>query len=119
MFRIALAAVAALLLIELGLHASRVVDGPRYESNDRIGYIPKANQSGAFLWTNRWAFNELSMGTERPFRPSARTDILLIGDSIVYGGNPYRAEERLGPTLERVTKTTVWPIGAGSWSLQA
>ncbi|HEU0045061.1 SGNH/GDSL hydrolase family protein [Sphingomonas sp.] len=107
----------AMALLELGTRATRIADTPLYLADNRIGYIPRPNQSGRFLWTHDWSFNELSMGTSRPFRP-APSSILLIGDSIVFGGNPYTANERLGPQLAAVTGRDVWPIGAGSWSLQ-
>jgi hypothetical protein len=110
---------AALLLVlaaEAAIHISRINDFPIYDVNNRIGYIPKPDQAGAFLWRNDWVFNELSMGTERPFRPGR--GLLLVGDSVVNGGNPLRHSERLGPALERRTGVTVWPISAGSWGLQ-
>jgi hypothetical protein len=108
---------AVLTGAELVVRASRIDDVPLYLADRRIGYLPAPNQQGAFLWTNRWAFNEASMGTPEPF--SARPgSILLIGDSIVFGGNPYRQEERLGPQLARATGRPVWPVGAGSWALQ-
>lgn len=116
--KVALAAVGALVLAEASVQISRISDFPLYDVNNRIGYIPKPNQSGAFLWRNDWVINELSMGTERPFQPSGRTGLLLVGDSLVFGGNPLAQDERLGPALERATNWTVWPISAGSWGLQ-
>lgn len=103
---------------EVAIRASRVDDVPLYRADSRIGYIPAPNQTGAFIWTHAWAFNALSMGTERPFVPHLAGSIALVGDSIVLGGNPYRAEDRLGPQLARTTGRPVWPIGAGSWALQ-
>lgn len=114
-----LAVILMLCLVEVGIRLSRATDVPLYEADSRQGYIPKANQSGAFLWTRQWAFNEKHMGTEHRFVPSSRPDILLIGDSVVLGGNPFRAGERLGPQLgDRLPGTQVWPISAGSWALQ-
>jgi hypothetical protein len=67
---------------------------------------------------NPWRFNALSMGA-REFAPTPNAvDLLLVGDSVVLGGNPYREEDRLGPQLERQLKTPVWPISAGSWALR-
>ncbi|MDP1125438.1 hypothetical protein Q5O12_28365, partial [Klebsiella pneumoniae] len=63
-----------------------------------------------------WQFNSLSMGSG-PFFPSSDIDTLLIGDSIVLGGNPYRQQDRLGPVLQMDSKHAVWPISAGSWSI--
>lgn len=117
-WRVAVSLVAAALLAELGVRVSRVDDAPLYLADKRIGYIPAPNQSGAFLWTHRWSFNALSMGTPQAFTPHLPGSILLVGDSIVLGGNPYRAEDRLGPQLAQATGRPVWPIAAGSWALQ-
>lgn len=97
--RTVLILLALLLGIELTVRATRVNDVPLYQADNRIGYIPVPNQTGAFLWTHRWTFNELSMGTAARFRPGLPGSILLVGDSLVLGGNPYRAEQRLGPQL--------------------
>jgi lysophospholipase L1-like esterase len=57
------------------------------------------------------------MGAEA-FVPDPAGNILLIGDSIVWGGNPYKAGERLGARLQALLKDKVWTASAGSWSLQ-
>lgn len=113
-----LALLCLLVGAELGARALRVDDVPLYGANNRIGYFPAPDQAGAFLWTHRWAFNALSMGTAAPFRPNLPGSVLLIGDSIVLGGNPFRMEQRLGPQLAAVTGRPVWPVAAGSWALQ-
>lgn len=89
---------------------------PYYHADNRIGYIPRPNQSGVYRG-GRWVLNELSMGTERRFAPTAGRDILLVGDSIVFGGH-LPQPDKLGPQLERATGARVWPIGAPSWALQ-
>jgi hypothetical protein len=104
---------------ELATEVSGIVDVPLYDANRHIGYIPKPNQSGSFLRKNDWAFNELSMGTSKPFNPTDVFDLLLVGDSIVFGGNPYKQSDRLGPQIEQQSAGwTVWPISAGSWGIQ-
>lgn len=110
---------ASLVIVGEGFaRLSGLTDFPLYHADSRIGYIPAPSQSGSFMATNDWAFNEFSMGTPRPFAVSEATDILLVGDSVVYGGNPYKQQDRLGPQLEAATGATVWPISAGSWGLQ-
>ncbi len=107
-----------LLLIEGSLRVAGVLDFPLFEVDPEIGYFPRPNQSGNFLRRNDWAFNERGMGAGA-FKPGAETDWLLLGDSIVYGGNHYRQHEKLGPNLEQKLGAThrVWPVGAGSWSV--
>jgi hypothetical protein len=56
------------------------------------------------------------MGVADQFRPSAYSrNILLIGDSIVSGGNPVDQEVRLGPVMNTACPR-VWPVAAGSWA---
>lgn len=111
-----------LLASEITVRAVGMVDFLLYEANSEIGYIPAANQKGSFLNKNDWEFNVLNIGSPA-FQPDSRSDILLIGDSLVFGGNHYKKQERLGPTLQALMQTRtgdahVWPIGAGSWALR-
>lgn len=116
---VALAFFVTLLLAEGAVRALGMVEFPIYVANNEIGYIPAANQSGRFLNKNDWQFNSLHMGA-REFMPSERPDWLLVGDSIVFGGNNYAGHERLGPSLEDSLdgSISVWPISAGSWALR-
>jgi len=115
--KLAIALPLVFIIVELGVRATGLTDFPLYDANSEIGYIPSPSQSGSFLHKNSWEFNSLSMGAG-PFKPTEGVNTLLIGDSIVLGGNPYRQADRLGPTLQRVSNNTVWPISAGSWSLR-
>jgi hypothetical protein len=58
------------------------------------------------------------MGTPDSWDPTKRQNLLLIGNSIVIGGNPFDQRERLGTLIERDLngKYEVWPIAAGGWS---
>jgi hypothetical protein len=115
-----LAGVAALLLVgagEAGARMAGTVDFPLYLSSPTLGYIPAPNQHGRFLDKNDWAFNEHSMGVARPFIPDPEHATLLIGDSLVLGGNPYKQADKLGPQLGSRVTGPVWPVGAGSWAL--
>jgi len=115
----AMLAIAILVgFLELGVRLAGVVSFPLYHADARIGYIPKPSQEGGFLRTNTWAFNELSMGVARRFDPSAAArDLLLVGDSIVLGGNTLPQESKLAARLESSQGRRVWPIAAGSWAL--
>lgn len=102
------------LLIEGGVRASRVADVPLFVASPQIGYVQRPNQAGAVLWRNDWVFNEESMGVAQKFTGRG---VLLAGDSVVCGGNPFRQSERLGPQLEKMIGRDVWPVCAGAWSL--
>lgn len=83
-----------------------------------MGYIPSANQSGRFLNRNQWSFNNRHMGVQRDWDASLRPNILLLGNSIVLGGNPFDQSDKIGPQLERALggKFFVWPVAAGGWT---
>jgi hypothetical protein len=104
-------------MCEVGVRAMGMIDFPLYEANPVVGYIPAANQSGRFMNRNAWSFNSLHMGAAE-FAPGDGLDLLLVGDSIVFGGNAYAEGERLGPQLQEKLAGRVWPISAGSWALR-
>ena len=110
--------IGATVATEVALRLLGLGDFPLYEANNVIGYIPKAHQQGTFMNKNEWVFNAQHMGAGE-FKPSPGRDVLLVGDSLVYGGNSYRQAEKLGPSLARHLPpgAQVWPIGAGSWSV--
>src|SRR5262249_11409652 len=64
-----------------------------------------------------WYYNDLSMGVPENFNRAPGLNVLLIGDSIVNGGNPFRQVDRLGPVLQSKINGKVWPVSAGSWGL--
>jgi hypothetical protein len=115
--RASLAALALCLVAEVAVRLAGVVDVPLFAVNTETGYLPAPSQSGTFMRKNAWAFNELGMGTRRAFKAGPERDILLVGDSVVYGGPHYAEAERLGPLLERALPgSRVWPLAAGSWA---
>lgn len=109
--------ISLLIASEVVVRALGMVDFPVYDADATIGYIPAASQHGSFLNKNDWQVNELHMTAGR-FAPSPKGNVLLVGDSIVWGGNPYAAHERLGAQIQARIEPAVWPIAAGSWALQ-
>jgi len=111
-----------LFLISITISAEAIVRGfglvdfPLYDVDPVLGYVPKASQSGSFLNKNSWQFNSLHMSSLE-FIPTKNRNILLVGDSVVLGGNSYRQEDRLGPQLNKIGLGEIWPISAGSWAL--
>lgn len=118
-WRLVAAGVAALfILAETGIRRTGLVDFPIYTRSQDFGYVPSGKQSGAFLGSNRWAFNDRNMGVEAPWQPTQRKDILLVGNSIIMGGNPYDQADKVAPLLQlRLgAACAVWPVAAGGWS---
>jgi hypothetical protein len=119
--RLCLAAVASVLMfaiIEFGVRISGITDFPIYKQDDRLGYIVNPNQSGMFLRHNRWVFNDRSMGTDLRWNPALHPNILIIGNSIVAGGNPLDQKDKLGPLIQKVMGSgySIWPIAVGGWT---
>ena len=85
--------VVAAVGVELWIRSQGIVDFPIYDTDEGIGYIPKAGQAGSYLNRFPWLVNERNM-TAGPWKPNEKPDLLLIGDSIVWGGEEYRHEER-------------------------
>lgn len=108
----------SIILIEAVVRLSGITDYPLYDADNKIGYIPKASQSGSFLNFNDWAFNALHMGVAEEFKATTGLDTLLVSDSIVYGGNQIKQQEKLGPQLQNIMGGKVWPISAQSWGLR-
>jgi lysophospholipase L1-like esterase len=103
---------------EVAVRLSGMTDFPLYEADSEIGYILAPNQKGAFLNKNHWVFNEKCQGAG-PWKPNGKTDLLLLGDSLVLGGNPLDQPDKLGPQLQdRLPGWQVWPASAGSWSVK-
>jgi len=118
-WRLVVAGLAAFLaLTEVAVRQAGLADFPVYHLDDRYGYIPQASQSGAFLGANHWVFNDRHMGAEEAWMPSRRTNVLLIGNSIVMGGNAFDHKDKVGPLLQSSLGPgcRVWPIAAGGWS---
>lgn len=110
--------VLGLILAEGAVRGAGMVDFPIYDHNDSIGYIVKPNQAGKFLNKNAWAFNALSMPTADAWNPKVRPNLLLIGNSIIMGGNPYDQNDKVAPLLQAKLggKVSVWPVAIGGWT---
>jgi hypothetical protein len=68
-----------------------------------------------------FAHGDVEHSPEHPeflWNPTDRPSVLLIGNSIVYGGNPFAQKDKLGPLLQGEVgeRYSVWPIAAGGWT---
>ncbi|MEJ0092674.1 MAG: hypothetical protein WDN46_04330 [Methylocella sp.] len=67
---------------------------------------------------NKWVFNDRHMGNAVNWNPDKHSSILLLGNSIVLGGNTYDQADKLGPQLQAVlgAEYAVWSAAAGGWT---
>jgi hypothetical protein len=93
-------------------------DFPVYDADNQIGYIIKSDQHGKFMNVNDWYFNNKSMPVQREYDDTLRPDVLLIGNSIIMGGNPYKQKQKLTPLIQEQLgdRPVVWPIAIGGWT---
>ena len=58
------------------------------------------------------------MGIAEHWNPAGRTDILVIGNSVVLGGNSYDQDDKLVPQIQRRLgpACAAWPVAAGGWN---
>ncbi len=105
-------------LTEIAVRRAGLVDFATYTRSEQFGYAPNANQAGRFLGRNQWVFNDRGLGVEQPWQPNHRPNILLIGNSIILGGNLYDQKEKVAQQLQaRVgAGCSVWPVAAGGWT---
>ena len=113
-----IACVLMLAIVEFAVRVSGITDFPTYAVDERLGYIVNPNQSGMFLRRNRWVFNDRSMGTDSKWNPVLHPNILIIGNSIVAGGNPLDQKDKLGPLIQKAIGPgySIWPIAVGGWT---
>lgn len=110
------ACVAIFLLAEASVRLIGVTDFPIYIRSDSIKYYLKPNQHGAFLNVNHWYVNAQGFDNNSSFL-SSHPDCMLVGDSVVYGGNPVDYKDRVGTVAANIWKHRIWVASAGGWSL--
>lgn len=94
-----------------------IADVPLRDSNSVTGYIPKSSQSGRFL-TNDWNINAMQMISTKEFS-SDNNEILLAGDSIIYGVNSLKQKNRVGEQLDSIMlDINVFTIADSSWGFK-
>jgi len=76
------------------------------------------NQHGWFRNHDAWFFNNRHMENISNWSPEIHPNLLLIGNSIVLGGDTFKPEDRLWPLLEKDLggRYTVWPVAANTWT---
>ncbi len=101
---------------EVGARSVRAVDFPLYARAPGVEYFPAPNQSGIFLWRTHWYVNDKGFDNRETFEDTPQS-CMLVGDSVVYGGNPVDYEDRIGQIAESVSGHRIWVAAAGGWNL--
>jgi hypothetical protein len=110
--------ICMLVTSEIFLRLSGFSSYPVYDIHAETKYIPAANQQGVFLNRNAWYVNGRHMGNIANWNAETHPNIVLIGNSIVFGGNASTHEDKLGPLLEKNLggRYTVWSVAGGGWT---
>lgn len=118
MKKLTLILIISIVSLELTSRLLDLDNFPLYEKSDEAGYFFKKNQSGIFFGNNEWFINNYGMIAKSDYINNDEHKILLIGDSIVYGGNNTKQMNRVGMILEDITSIPVFSIAAGSWAFE-
>ena len=117
--KIALACLAVIAISsEIGLRLAGAGSYPLYDIDDEIKYIPSANQHGTYFNRYAWHFNDRHMASSSNWSAEKHPNLVLVGNSIVLGGNRSKHDEKLGALLEKelAGRYIVWPVAASGWS---
>lgn len=110
--------IAIITSLELLFRVFGLGSFPLYSKSNLIGYYFKENQQGNFLNSKKWYINNYGMVAEYSYTNDNEEKIILIGDSIVYGGNNISHENRIGVILQSLINKPVYSIAAGSWGFE-
>ena len=115
--RLAVAGAVLIGTAEVTLRYLRYDEFPVYDTDTKIGYIPKPDEAGLFAGRYLWTLNERSMLNE-PWVPNRDHGILVIGDSLVWGEVKMEPRDKLGACLQAAVggRYRIWSVGAGSWA---
>ena len=108
--------IALIGISEVFLRFKGAIDVPLYEAEENGHYSLIPNQQGKFLNKNEWFVNSSGFNNDREI-DSKKPYIMLVGDSVVYGGNPVDYKDRIGYRLEKELSQNVYVGALGGWSL--
>lgn len=108
--------ISTFLLAEGSVRVLGLADVPIRSANNITGYIPLPNQNGSFL-LNDWHVNNLSMISRSDYQ-NIGDEVIIAGDSVVFGGNPLAQDERIGEQLNDLISKSVYSIADGSWGFK-
>jgi|TARA_B110000503_G_scaffold43687_1_gene71507 hypothetical protein len=109
--------VFVIICLELIVRFLGIANGPLRLANKELGYIPQANQEGRFLY-NHWTFNDLHMNSRNNFSYIGN-EILILGDSVVWGGNRLDQKERIGWLINNLSgEKNTFVVAEQSWGFK-
>jgi hypothetical protein len=112
----AITTAALILVIEIGVRIAGLTDFPVYVRMPGVAYVLAPSQHGAFLRKTHWFVNDKSFANANRFS-SVHPNCLLVGDSVVYGGNYFDYERRIGRIAEKSWGHPIWVAAVGGWNL--
>lgn len=118
MLAIAVLSVVALCLLVLAEAAIRIsgISGFPLFAKDAQGYRMKALQSGRFRRKHRWRYDAFGMRNDAD-PASLAGQAVVIGDSVVDGGNHIDQDETLVARLRQELDQPVYAVACHGWSL--
>lgn len=105
----------ALAAGELAVRMAGLADFPLFAA-DSGGYRMKADQAGTFRRRNAWRYDRFGQRTDRDVASLAGSCV-VVGDSVVDGGNHVSQDETLAVQLGALLAEPVYPVGCHGWSL--
>jgi len=105
-----------LCLAEVILRIKGALDFPIYQVEQNGHYSLIASQNGKFLNKNEWFVNAQGFNNDKDLE-TKKPYVVLIGDSVIYGGNPVDYRDRIGSRLEKSLSENVYSGAVGGWSL--
>jgi hypothetical protein len=112
---LALFALAAVLLAELAIRFCGVSGFPLFRK-DAQGYRMMPLQQGKFLRKFNWRYDRFGMRDDREL-DSLAGYILIVGDSVVEGGNRVDQDDTLIAQLRCLTDQSLYAAACHGWSL--
>jgi len=106
----------ALVTAELWLRGRGFIDVPLFRPDDHGTYRAAPNQSGRFMGRHEWRYDRRGMRFDGEAANLAGATI-LVGDSVVDGGNRIGQAQTLPALLAAETGETVYPVAARGWAL--
>ena len=105
-----------IVALELWLRRSGVLDVPLFRFDDDGTYRAAPNQSGSFMGRHEWRYDRRGMRFSGEAVNLAGATI-LVGDSVVDGGNRIGQPQTLPALLAAELDETVYPVAARGWAL--